>query len=157
MRIEKGSKLLIIRYSDFLMKGCIRLHMDVLEKKGYVWFGKVGKQKPSNKFVKLTLQEPKPRIILHSSTKDYLCDISEVSYERPDEGYPDYYNTVLFANNNNPSIYFKIISFFFIDHRYLQHFVVNGSRNKLPYSLQGSMNSLFFIECIESIDEEEVN
>ena len=51
MKVEKGAKLLIIRYSDFLIKGCIRLHMDVLDEKGYVWFGKVGKQKPSDKFV----------------------------------------------------------------------------------------------------------
>ena len=155
MKVEKGSKLLIIRYSDFLIKGCIRLHMDVLDEKGYVWFGKVGKQKPSDKYVRLTLSEPNPRLILHSSTKDYLCDITEVCYEKPIEGYPDYYNDVLYANNNNPSIYFKITSFRLFEHKYLHHFVVNSSRNELPYSLHGSMNSLFFIECIEDINEED--
>lgn len=152
--IRKGDKLLVIRYSDFLIKKCMFLHEEILKKYVYVWFGKIGKQKPSQKFIDLTMQQEVPRIILHSSTKDYICEIDAISKEQPEKGYPDYYNELLFNKGNNPSIYFRIKKMVPFDHKYLSCFVVNSSRNELPIALHGSMNSLFFIECIENINEE---
>lgn len=156
MIVEKGKKIILVRYSDFLYKNCMNDHLSVLEKNGYCWFGKVGKQKPSEKFAGLVMSEERPLIILHSKNDAYICDLAEVSYERPVDGiYPQYYEDVLFKQNNNPSAYFKITSLIKIEKGVLSNFIVSSSRNELPVALKGSMNSIFLVENVKEVLIEE--
>ena len=149
--IEKGQKLLLFRYSDFLIKNCIKLHQDVLEENGYVWFGKVGKQRPSQKFINYVLAEKEPTIILHSKQKAYICKIEDISYEQPEDNYPAYYQEVLFEKGNYPSAYIKIVEMKEIEKKVLSNFIVSSSRNDLTHALYSSTNSIFFLEAIKEV------
>lgn len=148
MTIEKGKKMLLVRYSDFLRNNCIDDHIEMIKTRGYCWFGKIGKQKPSQRFCNIVLKESKPMIILHSAKKAFLCDVTEITFDKPsDNAYPHYYKEVLFDKGNEPSAYFKITSCKEINKSVLANFVVSSSRNNLPSSLHSSMNSIFMVEC----------
>ena len=153
MEIKKGKKMLLVRYSDFLYSNCIGDHVDVLNEKGFCWFGKVGKQKPSQKFCKIVLEDEEPMIFLHSAKKTYLCDVADIVFETPNDCvYPAYYNEVLFEKGNEPSAYFKITSCKEINKSVLSSFIVSSSRNLLPNSLHNSMNSIFLVECEKDVE-----
>lgn len=153
MTIEKGQKLLIVRYSDFLYDNCISEHISVIKEKGYCWFGKIGKQKPSLNFCNKVLKAKHPMIVLHSAKKAFICNISEITFNRPEDGcYPSYYNEFLFEKSNEPSAYFKITSCAEISKSVLNSFIICSSRNRLPEALRSSMNSLFLAESNEVID-----
>lgn len=153
MTIKKGKKMLLVRYSDFLYSNCMNDHIDVIAEKGYCWFGKVGKQKPSQKFCDIVLKDEKPMIFLHSAKKAFICNVSDIIFEKPKDGvYPKYYNEVLFEKGNEPSAYFKITSCDEISKSVLSSFIVSSSRNHLPNSLHGSMNSIFMVECEKDVE-----
>ncbi len=157
MKIEKNKKMLLVRYSDFLYKDCIDDHIEVINQNGFCWFGKVGKQKPSKKFCDVVLSEEYPMIILHSAKKAYICDVEEIIFDTPQDGcFPKYYKSVLFDKGNEPSAYFKISSCIEINKSVLSNFIVSSSRNSLPNSLHGSMNSIFLIECDKTVQEKEL-
>lgn len=152
MKIEKGKKMLLVRYSDYLYDNCIDDHINVIKEKGYCWFGKVGKQKPSQKFCDIVLKDEKPMIILHSAKKSFICNVSDIIFEKPKDGvFPEYYEAFLFEKGNEPSAYFKITSCDEISKSVLSCFVVSSSRNYLTYSLHSSMNSIFMIECQKDV------
>ncbi len=156
MIIQSGKKLLIIRYSDFLHANCIDDHINVIKTNGYCWFGKIGKQKPSLLFCNKVLKEEQPMIILHSSKKTYLCDVTEIVYERPSDGvFPQYYFELLFGKSNEPTAYFRIISCVEIEKSILYNFIVSSSKNPLPDALRSSMNSLFLAECTKTVEIKE--
>lgn len=158
MEIRKGKKMLLIRYSDFLYSNCIDEHISVLNEKGFCWFGKVGKQKPSRKFCQIVLDDENPMIFLHSARRAYLCDVADIVFETPNDGvYPAYYTEVLFDKGNEPSAYFKITSCKEINKSMLSSFIVSSSRNHLPDSLISSMNSIFLVECDKSVEVKGVN
>ena len=154
MKIKNGKKAFIVRYSDFLKENCIDIHKDVLAQNGYCWFGKLG-QKPSNRYASLVLAEEEPVIILRSKKEDYICRLTEISTETPSDAIPAYYKDVLFANGNYPSSYFKLTSIQPFDRKNYKYFRVNSSRNEVTVALQKSMNSMFFVECIQDFETEE--
>lgn len=152
MQIEKGKKMLLIRYSNFLYSNCISEHIGVIKDKGYCWFGKVGKQKPSQKYCNIVLNQENPMIILHSARKAFICRVSDITFEKPEDSvYPDYYKSILFEKGIEPSAYFKITSCVEINKSVLSSFIVSSSRNPLIHSLHGSMNSIFLVECEEEV------
>ncbi|MDD5792673.1 MAG: hypothetical protein PUD22_08830 [Erysipelotrichaceae bacterium] len=153
MIIKKMEKMLLVRYSDFLFSNCIEEHKKIIEKNGYCWFGKVGKQKPSKKFCDIVLKNERPMIFLHSAKKCYICDVENIVFEKPDDNaYPEYYNDILYDKGNYPSAYFKIRSCYEIEKAVLSNFIVSSSRNLLPSSLHSSMNSIFLVECNNNIE-----
>ena len=155
MQLEEGQKLLVLRYSDFLQKNCIQLHVDLIDKLGFCWFGKIG-QRPSQKFITQIMAFDKPQILLHSSTKSFLCEVLEVTYDKPESGYPQYYEEALFRRNHNPSAYFKLKSIEQVPKNILKSFIVVSSKNYLSLSLHRSMNSVFFVEY-SNLNEENSN
>lgn len=153
MIINKREKLLLVRYSDFLFGNCIEEHKKIIDKNGYCWFGKVGKQKPSKKLCDIVLNNERPMIFLHSAKKSFICDVETIVFDKPDDNvYPPYYNDILFDKNNYPSAYFKIKSCYEIEKNVLDNFIVSSSRNFLPSSLHSSMNSIFLVECSNNIE-----
>ena len=153
MNLEKGKKMLLVRYSDFLYSNCIDDHIEVIKENGYCWFGKVGKQKPSQKFCDMVLKDEKPMIFLHSAKKAFICDVEEIIFEKPEDGiFPSYYREILFDKGNEPSAYFKITSCDEINKSVLSSFIVSSSKNHLPSSLHGSMNSIFMVDCAKDVE-----
>lgn len=51
MIVKERDKLLLIRYSDLKGIDCMKEHIEVLNEKGYVWFGKIGSV-PTKRFIK---------------------------------------------------------------------------------------------------------
>lgn len=158
MTINKGKKLLLVRYSDYLYNNCIADHIDVIRENGYCWFAKVGKQKPSQKYCNIVLKDEKPMIFLHSAKKAFICNVSDIIFEKPkDCVFPNYYNEVLFEKGNEPIAYFKITSCEEINKSILSNFIVSSSRNNLLNSLHSSMNSFFLVECKKDVLIKETN
>ena len=105
LKLQEGQKVLIIRYGK--KHDCIEKHSEVIKRLGYCWFGKIGVI-PSKKAVSAIQSEEDPMIVLYSQGKGYLARVSEVVYEKPDEGYPEYYESELFDELVFPKSYFKI-------------------------------------------------
>ena len=144
-RLQQGQKLLVLRYGKQIIQNCIELHQEKAEELGYCWFGKLGTV-PSKKSIEAILEAEKPSIVLYSRGAAYLCEISEVAYEKPKEGYPDYYEEELFQKFTYPTVYFKLVSIESLDINALEKFRVVSSGNSAINTLLHSMSSFLFIE-----------
>lgn len=142
--LQQGQKLLILRYGKQIIENCIELHQEVIEEFGYCWFGKLGTV-PSKKSIDAVLEEENPSIILYARGLAFLCVIGEVTYDKPEKGYPDYYNAELYDKCSYPTIYFKLASIEQIDVNELEKFTVISSGNSAINTLMHSMSSFLFI------------
>lgn len=143
-KLQQGQKLLVLRYGKQIVENCIELHQEVIDEKGYCWFGKLGTV-PSKKSIDAVLDEEKPSIILYARGSAFLCEISEVGYEKPNEGYPVYYKKELFDKLSFPTIYFKLVSMESLNVNELDKFTVISSGNSAINTLLHSMSSFLFI------------
>ena len=146
MNIENSQKAMIVRYSVELMPDCIEKHKEMIEKNGYCWFGKLGVA-PKPNMAEAVLDAKTPFIILYNKVGTFLCEINDIKYEKPNTGYPEYYEEYLYSKNNVPTVYFKLISIKQIelkDYTYLR--VVSSKRNIYELLSGHAMSSYFFIE-----------
>lgn len=143
--MEKGQKFLVIRYGKNIVDNCIEKHIDVLSKLGSCWFGKIGTA-PSQKFINMIMSERTPRLILYSKEEVFECDITEVSYEKPQNEYPEYYDEKIFGGALLPKIYFRLSRIEKIDKKELTDYIIVSSRGKLIDTLNRSMTSFFLAE-----------
>lgn len=143
-KLQQGQKLLVLRYGKQIVQNCIELHQEIIEEKGYCWFGKLGTV-PSKKSIDAVLEEEKSSIILYARGSAFLCEINEVTYDKPDEGYPDYYKNELFDKFTFPTIYFKLASMESLNVNELEKFTVISSGNSAINTLLHSMSSFLFI------------
>lgn len=141
--LTEGQKVLIIRYGK--KKDCIEKHQEVLDKIGYCWFGKIGFI-PSSKVIAAIQEERNPAIVLYSQGNAYLCRVSDVAYEKPEEGFPEYYVTELFDELVFPKSYYKILSIEMLYSDDLQKMRIVSSGSLLNDTLNRSMSSFFFAE-----------
>ena len=141
--LTEGQRVLIIRYGK--KKDCIEKHQEVLENIGYCWFGKIGVI-PSAKVIKAIQDEDVPKIVLYSQGKSFVADMTEVSYEKPQEGYPAYYQTELFDETVFPKSYYKITSIKPLDGNDLDKLRIVSSGSRALDTLNRSMSSFFFAE-----------
>lgn len=144
-KLEPGQKLLILRYGKQIVENCIQLHRDKIEISQYCWFGKLGTI-PSKKSIDAMMSEKCPKLILYARNTAYLCDVNSVSFEEPQDGYPDYYKTELFSKQIFPTVYFKLTSIEPIEIKELENFTVMSSGNAAINTLMHSMSSFLFVE-----------
>ena len=145
MEIKDGQLVLLMKYSEVFGKDPIRSHMDVLKKKGFVWFGKFG-TKPSDKTLNSVLNNGIYNIILHySKGKSYLCQVSEVSLNHPIENYPKYYDELDALKNKPFKIYFKLTKITELNEKYLREFSLASTGEPAGRSLRNSMASIFIL------------
>lgn len=143
--LQQGQKLLVLRYGKQIVQNCIELHQEKTEELGYCWFGKLGTV-PSKKSIEAVFEAEKPSIVLYARGAAYLCEISEVAYDKPNGGYPDYYEEELFQKFTYPTVYFKLVSIESLDVSALEKFRVVSSGNSAINTLLHSMSSFLFIE-----------
>ncbi|MDD6516226.1 MAG: hypothetical protein PUG45_12620 [bacterium] len=143
LELQEGQKVLIIRYGK--KPDCIEKHCDVLTDNGYCWFGKIGVV-PSKKVVDAILAEEFPKIVLYSQGKGYVADVTEIAYEKPVEGYPQYYQEELFDELVFPKSYFKLISIKHLSGEELSNLTIVSSGSSAIETLNRSMSSFFFAE-----------
>lgn len=120
-------------------------HREVIEFKGYCWFGKIGVV-PSQKAIDAITKEATPKIILYSQGKGYVADVSEIRYEKPDNGYPEYYNDELFDKLIFPKSYFKLLDIQALSNEDLSKLRIVSSGRQAIETFNRSMSSFFFAE-----------
>lgn len=143
--MREGNKILILKYGTSNMYDCIDRHKAVIKKNGYCWFGKIGKM-PGESKVKEVLVQECPQIVLYSQGKAYLCDVESYQIDKPNEGYPDYYDSFLFGRAIIPSMYFKLLSIKELEIEELAKCVICKSGRNVLETLTRSMNSFFYAE-----------
>lgn len=154
MIVPEYSNHICIRYADLKSIDCSYEHKMVIEKKGYVWFGKIG-SKPRRDILDKILEEDISYIILKSKDESYICSFDKYVEEIPeDKNYPDYYNSSFELENF--TIWFRLISMVKIkDKNILNNILVKSSRNRLLNACNSSMASHFFTFNRKEIDIEE--
>ena len=143
--MDIGQKFITIRYGTNIIADCIEKHQEVIEREKYCWFGKIGTP-PSKKFLNAFMNENHPRIILYSKEAAYECDVLDVSYEKPSDHYPEYYDEYIFGTVLLTKIYFKLGSIRQIDKSEMTPYLVTSSRGRLLEALHRSMTSFFLSE-----------
>lgn len=148
-----GQKILVLRYGTDLEKDCITKHKELIETKGYCWFGKIGIPPAMNSYVPVR-EEKRPTIVLYNRKGSFLCEFLDISYKRPVEGYPSYYKEKLFAKQVFPRCYLKLGSMSAISVDDLSKLYVVSSGNKVLDTLNKSMSSFLFASYGELSKEE---
>lgn len=126
-------------------------HREVIEFKGYCWFGKIGVV-PSQKAIDAITKEATPKIILYSQGKGYVADVSEIRYEKPDNGYPEYYNDELFDKLIFPKSYFKLLDIQALSNEDLSKLRIVSSGRQAIETFNRSMSS-FSLQNMVSQDQ----
>lgn len=144
--IEKGQALLVLRFSFSYRNDIIEQHKNLIEKNGYVWYGKLGAV-ISNKIINEIMIAKKTAILLYSKWHAYLCGIEEVSANKPQKGYSAYYDEeYIFAG-----CYYKLTSIDEIDERILQHLIVRSSGRYMSDTLSKQCSSSSFFVSYEEV------
>ena len=103
--MKDGQTFLLLRYSNKPVSNCIQLHIEIIEKLGYCWFGKIG-DIPSDHILSMAFREDKPILVLYRKNDSYICKMTEYSLNKDHVGYPQYY----YDEGISPSISFRLNS-----------------------------------------------
>ena len=149
MVLKEGKLLLVIRFSDPKTIDTIVEHQKILNAKGEVWFGKIGKS-PSKNFMNSQLNENDFNILLVNKNDYYIASCKDISFDSP-ENYPQYYNTYL--STVNFGVWFKLTMIEKIPYNStIDSMVVDSSGNYLRDALKQSMNSMMKARLIKEVD-----
>lgn len=135
-----------LRYAEkFAPKeGTIQAHKDLIEKNGFVWYGKMGSPVSDSNIQKILSQE-KPRILLiHSGgIERYWAYISDIRKDKPsDNDFPSYYRSMA----DKFKTWFCIYKFELAERDIMSKCIVTSSRSVLSNASKYSMSPYFLIE-----------
>ena len=155
MKVKDGEKILVVRFSNMYGEDSIEKHNEVLKNKGYVYFGKFG-SRVSQKHYKEVMACKHPRVLLISKDDAYICDLENIIYEKPNDGYPKYYDDNIFKKGHELSTYFKLKSFYILGRKNVGRFYVASSFSNLGEALKHSMTSMMLVVSNQdfNLDEE---
>ncbi len=139
-------KTIALRFGEHFSPECgtIAAHEEVIDRLGYVWYGKMGTQ-ISEKTMKEIMSVENPRILLIRSGKAerYWASIETIQYSVPSkEGIPEYYREAAGIFKT----WFKIKCFSLADKDVMSKCVVASSRKVLGEASKHSMSPYFIIE-----------
>lgn len=142
-------KTIALRFAEnFAPKdGTISAHKKIIDKKGYVWYGKLGSAVSAARICELLSQE-EPRILLiHSGGPErYWAYIDNIEKTRPsDDEFPDYYRDMA----NKIKTWFRIVRFESADKKVISQCTVISSGSSLSEASRASMNPYFYVEYNE--------
>ena len=135
-----------LRYSEnFAPKeGTIKAHQNMIEIKGYVWYGKMGSS-VSEKNIQRLLSQENPRILLiHSGGIDrYWAYISDIKKDCPlREDIPEYYRDI----SDRFHTWFCINRFEKAEKGVMSKCIISSSKAVLSVASRHSMSPYFLIE-----------
>ena len=139
-------KSLSLRFSEKFAPdtGTIEEHKNIIDKYGYVWYGKLGNA-ISDKVKKEILAEKESKVLLiHSgSVERYWAKISDIQKEQPDLKYvPEYYHD----KASKIKAWIKITKIEVAEKDVMSKCIVVSSKNVLSQASKYSMNPCLFIE-----------
>jgi hypothetical protein len=143
MIIEKGKDMLCMRFVNVGGYDCIEEHKTLLNKNGFVWFGKIG-NKPTDRALEKMIQDKSNYILLKDPSKAYICTFETYQYDMPTDGFPAYYSTEILPNRKF-SIWFKLLYITEVtDLSVLNDIVLKSSRSPILETARKSMASHFY-------------
>jgi len=144
----KGKPVITIalRFADNFapQEGTIKAHETLLEKDGFVWYGKLGSP-VSDKMSKQILEQESPRILLiHSGKSDrYWVYIDRIQHETPESDHiPEYYRKSVGVFKT----WFRIRKIETAENKVLGQCIVKSSGRPLSEVSRSSMSPYFIIE-----------
>lgn len=142
--LVRGDKFLVLKYNNGIYD-CINNHRAVLENNGYCWFGKIGAV-PAERALGEKLNPDKPLVVLYCQGDAFVCSLIDVSFEKPSEGCPPYYNAFMYDRNIFPKMYFKLGSLEEIPKEIFSKCISLSSGRLLTETVSRSMASFFYGE-----------
>ena len=142
-------KTIALRFGEHFSPECgtIAAHQAIIDKLGYVWYGKLGS--PVNqKMIAEILTNDSPRFLLINSGKAdrYWVHISAISKEVPDKAeFPEYYHEL----SEKMKTWFKVISFEPAEKGVMSKCFVASSGSPLTEASKHSMCPYFIINYEE--------
>jgi len=142
-------KTIALRFGEQYAPPCgtIKAHQEIIDKLGYVWYGKFG-IKVSSSICDEILKNEKPRILLINSgrAERYWAYIEMISNECPQEGTsPGYYGN----RYDRIKTWFKISRFERAQNDVMGKCIVTSSGSTLSEASRHSMSPYFIISYIE--------
>ncbi len=139
-------KTIALRFADTFAPeiGTIAAHCELIDKYGYVWYGKLGTA-VSNKVIKEIIDSEEPRILLIHSGKQgrYWAYVNWIQHETPEKKYiPKYYRDI----SEKFKTWFKVIRIEQAPSNVLSHCKVASSNRPLTEVSKSSMSPYFIIE-----------
>lgn len=146
MLIKNRTDMLCLRFVNVGNFDCINKHIEIIDEKGYVWFGKIG-VKPSLSRLENMINEGVGYIILKSPEKEYFCKYEQYSFDKPEKNmYPNYYDDKSLLGHRDFSIWFKLIEIIEVkDKSVMDKVVVKSSMQPILPVTKRSMTSLFYV------------
>lgn len=141
-------RIFAVRFHDGFAPACgtVKAHIDVIEKYGYVWFGKIG-QGASEKTIKECLQQGMDRILLIDSGRvsRWWAYIDQIQNSKPEESFiPEYYRD----KTDKIKTWFRIFRFEAAPRNILSKYKVASSGKLMSHSSR-CPSSLFIIEKLD--------
>ncbi len=138
-----------LRFADNFAppEGTIKAHEKLIQKNGYVWFGKLG-QGVSEKTKEIILHNSPARILLiHSGKTDrYWAIIRSIQKEIPPEGFaPEYYKD----KYNKVGAWFCVTEFIKAPSDIISKCVLVSSGRSLSEMSRKGSNPMFIVSCKE--------
>lgn len=143
-------KTIALRFSDNYApeEGTINLHKDVINKYGYVWYGKFGNSL-SQKNIELIMSQPQKKILLIKSgyPDRYWVYFDTIQKEKPIDvdKIPEYYRN----SADRIGCWFKVLKIEKAENNIMSKFIISSSKTLLSDASKHSMNPYFIIESIE--------
>lgn len=145
-------KSIALRFSEnFSSKdGTIKEHQKIIDKNGYVYYGKMGSAvSAKNKALVLAEEQPKILLIHSGGLKRYWAYIDNITNETPSyDEFPDYYHDI----KDKFRTWFRIIKFEQAPSNILSLCKVASSGAILGEASKHSMSPYFVIDCEESYE-----
>lgn len=141
-------KTLALRFGETFSPECgtIAAHQQVIDEKGYVWWGKTGATVSKPK-IDETLKTGKILLIRSGKLERYWAYIDNVMTTVPDdtECIPAYYRSM----TEKFKVWFRITRIEITDREVMSKCIVISSQSPLSLASKHSMNPCFFIEYKE--------
>lgn len=139
---------ILLKYSDKFAPagGTIVAHNEVINRYGYVWYGKIGQNLAKAK-VEQVVNQDDPFIILYNGATDsaYKAAICGFCQQTPDDGaIPEYYSRFI----KHIKAWFKVTSFEPMESSFTD-FYITSSGEVLQRTKKASMSSFFYITRFE--------
>lgn len=125
-------------------EGTIAVHQNMIEKNGYVWYGKFG-SRVSDSVSSSILDNENPRILLIHSGKNkrYWAYVESIQWKKPKEGsYPSYYEQAM----DRFKTWFKVIRIEEAPSDIMSRCYVASSGAVLAHASRSSMSPYFIID-----------
>ena len=141
-------KTIALRFGETFSPDCgtIIAHQQVIDKLGYVWYGKTGAALADARINEIKKEKTHKILLIHSGGLDrWWAYIEDISKEKPGFGIPDYYKN----NASKFKTWFKITKFEEAPRDIMSKCTVISSQSRLSEASKYSMNPSFYIEYNE--------